>query len=66
MREKTIFSHVMGKKFGPKQEEAWTYCIVMRLMIRSPGHSQAMRWYGHIARMGQDRNVYNSHAKTCG
>jgi len=66
MRKKTIFSHVMGKKFGPKQVEAWTSCIVKRFMIRSPGHSQAIKWYGHIARMGQGRIVYNSHAETCG
>jgi hypothetical protein len=42
MREKTAFSHVMGKNFGPKQGEvtlAWTYCIMKRFMIRSPGHS---------------------------
>jgi hypothetical protein len=69
MRAKTIFSHVVGKKFGPKQGEvtlAWICCIVKRSMIRSPGHSQVRRWYGHVARMGQDRNVYNSHSETCG
>jgi len=35
---------LLGKKFGPKQGEAWTYCIVKRFMIHSPGHSQATRW----------------------
>lgn len=45
---------------------AWTCCIVKRSMIRFPGHSQVRRWYGHVARMGQDRNVYNSHSETCG
>lgn len=68
MREKTIFSRAVGKKFGPKQGEvtlAWIYCIVKGFMIRSPGHSQAMRWYRHVARMGQDRNVCDSHAEAC-
>jgi hypothetical protein len=55
-----LLSSVVGKIFGPKKEEvtlAWR-----------KGHTNHRQWDGRgmLRGTGEDRNVYRSHAETCG
>jgi hypothetical protein len=67
--EKSTLSGVLGKLLGPKKEDVTLTCtngIMWRFMMGTPFQSQAVKWYGHVAMAGEDRNIYTSNAETCG
>jgi hypothetical protein len=51
-------NRVLGRIFGPKVTGEWRKFHSEELHIIRQITSRRMRWAGHVARMGEERNVY--------